>query len=264
MNSKDEKIQQIIQEFIDNSVNVELNCDVEFNNEQLDALWCLNEYCVHQSLYDPEVRRDPRKLSYKANQELHTALVAFCLSQSLINVQRRNVENKEYFSENISVGIVERGQKTISFGGLNKQNVQEAIFSEIIEDWKIYRDKEGFGIKALVDEKTNLTGLDNYQRGGDPVHEFARFHRKYTEKQCKREERARESAQDAFRNTMIQSLANKVTEQKLLEGKSMDEMMAMVDSLFNSKPRSKKIESKIEQRINTLLLEHTREDERER
>lgn len=264
MIDKNTKIQQIIQKFIDDAVNVELNCDVDFNNDQLDALWCLNEYCVHQSLHDPEVSRDPRKLSYKANQELHMALVAFCLSHSVVNVQRRHIENKEYFGENISVGCTEKGKKVISFGSINKQNVQEAIFSEIIEDWKIYRDKEGFGIKALVDEKTNLIGLENYQSGGDPVYEFARFHRKYTEKQCRREERARESAQDAFRNTMVQSLANKVTEQKFLEGKSTDEMMALVDSLFNNKPKSKKIESKIDQRINTLLLDHSREDERER
>lgn len=46
----------------------------------------------------------------------------------------------------------------------------------------IYRDRNGMGIKTLIDTKTNLVGLPDFSRGGDPVYEFARFHRKYTEK----------------------------------------------------------------------------------
>lgn len=259
------KLEKIVIGIIDKAINLKIKSNVAFDFEQLEILAGLNEYCVNQVLNDTEVLRDPRKIPYKASQELHASLVAICLAQSLTNSNRKTRENKEFFSDNITINIQESGVKFISFGKINPTNVQDAIYIEIVEDWKIYRDKEGLGIKSLVDEKTKLIGLDNYQRGGDPLYEFARFHRKYTEKEHKKEEKARENAQEAFRNAMAQTLATEVTRQQLIEGKNPMELLELLFSPQTNRNQikqiskeSKEIDPKVQQSI-LLMLEHNQE-----
>lgn len=257
-----QKFQKIIQNLIRKAIDVDIVSEVALEYEQLEALQNLNEYCVNQVLSDTEVVYDPRKINYKTNQELKAAVVAMLLCQSLTNPSRKTIENKEYFEENITVFMQDEFTKVIGFGDIPPQNVEEAIYEDIIEDWKIYRNKSGLGIIALMDEKTNLTGIDNYRRGGDPLYEFARFHRKYTEKEKAKEEKRRESAQEAFRNALVQSLALEVSKQQLLAGR---DPMELIDSLFNSvgqQKRSKsngpKIDRQVENNI-TKLLEYNNE-----
>ena len=114
-------------------------------------------------------------------------------------------------------------------GKINAENVIQAINWEIIEDWKLYRDTECGGIKALVDEKTHLTGLKDYRRGGDPLYEFARFHRKFTEKENKIAEDSLIQAQNAYRSAVMQSVISEVAKQQLLEGKNP---MDVINSLL--------------------------------
>lgn len=259
------KLEKIVVGIIDKAINLEIKSNVIFDVEQLEALAGLNEYCVNQVLNDIEVIRDPRKIPYKASQELYSSLIAICLAQSLTNPNRKTRENKEFFRDNITIDTQEPGVKFISFGKIDPTNVQDAIYEDIIEDWKIYRDKEGLGIKSLVDEKTKLVGLDNYQRGGDPLYEFARFHRKYTEKEHRKEEKARECAQEAFRNAMAQTLATEVTRQQLIEGKNPMELLELLFSPQTNRKqikqisnKSQEIDSKIQQNI-LLMLEHSQE-----
>ena len=197
---------------------VRVIANVELNQDQLEALQILRAHCLNQALNDAEVRRDPRKLRYKTAQELKYSLVAICLSQALINPQRRHIENKEYFVDNIQVTTADRDWDRIEFGQIKPYNVQEAIYPEIINDWMIYRDSNGMGIKNLIDAKTNLVGLPDFNRGGDPIYEFARFHRKYTEKEHRQQEQSRLAAQDAFRNAMVQQVAIEMTKQQMLTG----------------------------------------------
>lgn len=256
---ENKRLQKIIQNLIQKAVNVEIISEVPLEFCQTEDLLSLNEYCVHQVLSDPEVVLDPRKINYKTNQELKAALVAFCLAQSLTNPLRKTRENKEWFEENISIYMQDEHTKVIGFGEIAPENVQQALFTDIIEDWKIYRDKEGFGIKTLIDEKTNLAGLDNYQRGGDPVYEFARFHRKYTEKERRREEKAREAAQDAFRAALVQSLAQEAAKQQLLKGENP---LQLLEQIFNSagpktaRRQPQEIDPQIEKNI-TKMLEYS-------
>jgi hypothetical protein len=259
--ANNEKVQKIIYEIISRAINVNIDSNIPFSEEHIEVLNSLNEYSVNHILSDPEIIRDPRKIPYKANEELKICLVAICLSQSLTNPLRKHRETKEFFIENINIGINADNQKFLSFGNLEPENVLEAINWEIAEDWKIFRDREGHGIISLINEKTNLTGLDNYKVGGDLLYEFARFQRKFTEKERKKEEKARESAQEAFRNAIVQSLATEVAKQQLLEGKNPFELVDLlfapsrnrkeIKSLKNS---GKKIESQIQNSI-TLLLE---------
>lgn len=258
-----QKLQKIIQGFIKRAIEIEIISEVPLSAEQLDALQDLNAYCVNQVLSDPEVAFDPRKINYKANQEFKMALLAMCLAQSMVNPSRRHKENKEFFDENICIYMNDAGQKVIGFGNILPENVSDAIFEEIVEDWKIYHDKEGFGIKALIDDKTNLVGLDNYNRGGDPIYEFARFRRKYTEKERFKEERRRESAQEAFRNAMVQTLALDVAKQQLLEGRNplelLDQLFAPSGKYQGSRRGAQRVDPQIENNI-TKLLEHSNSD----
>lgn len=193
---------------------------VPLDDEQLAALQNLNEYCVHIALQNPEVAKNPLKIAYKTNEEFKMALVAFCLAYSLINPRRRSVEDKDFFDKNIAIYQRPDNVKEISFGNIDQQSVVEAINWEIVEDWKLYRDSERGGIKALVDEKTNLIGLENYKRGGNPLYEFARFHRKLMEKENKEARRSKIEAQNAFRNAVISSVASEAAKQQLAQGRS--------------------------------------------
>lgn len=264
MNSQN--LQLKLEALVNRIAAVRVITNVELPQEKLEALQVLRNHCLNQVLNDPEVRRDPRKLRYKTGQEMKLSLMAICLAQALTNPRRRNVENKEFFEENIHIEVMDREWDRVNFGAVGSHNVEDAIYPEIINDWMIYRDCSGLGIKNLIDEKTRLTGLDGFHRGGDPVYEFARFHRKYTEKEHRQQEQSRLAAQDAFRNAIVQQVAAEVTKQQMLEGKNP---MEIIDLLFapngNYAPRQlpqNQIDKQVEQNI-TRLLEYGN-DERSR
>ncbi len=234
--------QNDIQNLVDQALTCTIACNVELYPDQIDALQNLSDYCVRLVLQTPEVMREPLKIMYKSNEEFKTALVAFCLCQSLTNPRRKVKESKEFFEKNITIYHHTNNVKEIKFGEIDPFNVREAISWEIVEDWKLYRDNECGGIKALVDEKTKLTGLDTYQRGGDPLYEFARFHRKFTEKENRIAEQSRIEAQNAFRNAVVQSVASEVAKQQLSQGKNpmdiINSLLGQEDKLAIGSPKS--------------------------
>lgn len=241
MVEEEEVSRKSIQDLVNLAYSCQVTSNVDFDEEQVAALENLSQYCVQVALDTPEVKKKPLKVIYKANEAMHKALVAMCLAQALVNPRRKNRENKHFFINNITIYQQEGNVKFIDFGQAEAHNIQDAIYWEIVEDWKLYYDKDCGGIRALVDEKTNLTGLDNYTRGGDPMYEFARFHRKYKEKVHHQENQSRVAAEDAFRNAVMQSVATEVAKQQLLEGKSpmdiIDSLLNGGDSLRLSKPR---------------------------
>ncbi|MBR1604912.1 MAG: hypothetical protein IJ660_02260 [Alphaproteobacteria bacterium] len=266
---KNQILQETMNQLIERAIGKNLLTDVPLGFRQMQALDTLNRYCVEQTLGDEEVMRDPRKLAYKSNQELQLALSALCLSQSLIRSKRSYKETREFFSSNIVVTMNESGLKSVSFGKIAPDLVQEAIYDSIVEDWKIYRDREGMNIKSLIDVKTNFTGLSGFLRGGNKVQEFARFNRKYFEKEKKKEERARENLENSMRAAIAQNVMSKMTDKLLAEGKSPQEIM---DSLMNSleyKPQKQKtrpspqlIDKKVEENIAFLLEDRSNEREK--
>lgn len=248
-----------IQQIIDDSFYSKIKTEVFLDNDQIKALENLNQYCVNSALENPEVIKDPRKLPYKSNLELKRALVAICLAQALVNPRRKMNERKEFFELNISIYQRENAVKIIDFGKIHPENVQAAIYWEIVEDWKLYNDKSMGGIKALVDEKTNLIGLPNFIRGGDPMYEFARFTRKYTEKVNKQEEQSKLALQDAYRAAVVQSVASEVTKQQLLEGKNpidvINNLLSQTDQMQISKPRTKRDRSEDKPEVPQITYE---------
>lgn len=263
-----EKARKAVFDIISRAIDVSIDSNVPLEDEHIDILHSLNEYSVNHVLSDPEIIRDPRKILYKANEELKTCLIAICLSQSLTNPLRKHRETKEFFINNIGITVNDNNVKYFSFGEIEPENVLEAINWDIAEDWKIFRDREGAGIISLINEKTNLTGLDNYKSGGDILYEFARFQRKFTEKERKKEERARESAQEAFRNAIVQSMATELAKQQLLEGKNPMELVELMFSPSSNRrdirrlaDKSKKVDSDLEHQINLLLENKSKKED---
>ena len=265
--NKEQLLQTTINQLIERAIGKNIITDVPLGFNQMQAISTLNQYCVQQTLGDEEVSRDPRKLAYKSNQELQLALQAICLSQSLIRPNRTYKENREFFSSNITVTMLNDGTKSISFGKITPDLVQEAIYDSIVEDWKIYRDREGMNIKSLVDVKTNFTGLSGFMRGGNKVQEFARFNRKYYEKEKKKEERVREDLEKSMRAAIAQTLCTEMTHQMLAEGKSPQEIMDSVINSIEYKPQKKHnknisqqlIDKKVEENIAFLLEDKSEE-----
>ena len=140
-----QSLQLKLEALVNKVASVRVIANVELAQEQLEALQVLRNHCLNQALDDAEVRRDPRKLRYKTAQELKYSLVAICLAQALTNPARRQAENKEYFMNNIQVATADRDWDRIDFGMAGADNVREAIFPEIINDWMIYRDRNGMG-----------------------------------------------------------------------------------------------------------------------
>lgn len=154
-----QSLQLKLEALVNKVASVRVIANVELAQEQLEALQVLRNHCLNQALDDAEVRRDPRKLRYKTAQELKYSLVAICLAQALTNPARRQAENKEYFMNNIQVATADRDWDRIDFGMAGADNVREAIFPEIINDWMIYRDKNGMGIKTLIDTKRSAVNF---------------------------------------------------------------------------------------------------------
>ncbi len=230
-------LQNTTLEYLNKHINVTIQTSIPLSGEQIEALYDLNDFCAYQALCDAEVQRDIRKLSYVANNAMKTALMAIGLSSSLITVDRRNVEDIDLYENNIVVHPRVDGIKKIDFGRIPPARFLDFLSFDIVDDWMIFADYHGFGLKSLLDYKTNLAGLEKVHKGGGPIYEFARFQRRYKEHLNAKEAKAKESAQNAFRNSMVSSIANKYTEQKLLEGNTIEDMMLLVEDLFNDKPK---------------------------
>ena len=95
--TEETKTEKDIQELIDLAFSAVVQTSVELEDDQLDALENLNQYCVNAALHNPEVIKKPLKVVYKTNEGLKEALVAICLAYSLINPRRKLRENKEFF-----------------------------------------------------------------------------------------------------------------------------------------------------------------------
>lgn len=254
-------LEEVFDSFIRKAVNVDLVFEIEIDEHRQNLLSDLHTYCVHQVVSDIEPGMDPRKINYKASEEMKLSLLAIFLSFSLVEQYRAKQRTKEYFIENISVFAKDSEEKLISFGDISLETIEKSINQEVIEDWKIYRDREGLGVSNLIDEKTNLRGLEGFIRGGDPVYEFARFRRKYVEMKLNQKVISLDIAKDNFRNAMIGSLASEYAKQQISRGV---DPMVLIESIFKgadeetSKIRGNiktvpKIDSKVESEIVKFL-----------
>ena len=232
MDAKEQKIASEIQKIVDKVAERDVDIDVVLTSRQVNILKQLNYFCTNRVLGDIEVGKDPRKIPYKANQELKLALVALCLSVVLTKHRAKKNYNKEYFEDNIFIESKDADVVSIRFENVEEYIVDYAINSELVFDWMVYREFDGRGIDALINEKVADFELDGYSVGGCPVYEFARFQRKYFDYKRRKQNKSKELAQDAFRTEIVKEVASQVAKQQLLNG---EDPMKLVEMLFDKK-----------------------------
>ena len=91
MDKKEQLLLNEIQKIINKVSERKIEVNVCLTSRQIDIISQLNYFCVHKILDDIEVSRDPRKITYKANQELKLALVAMCLSVTLTSHRAKSI-----------------------------------------------------------------------------------------------------------------------------------------------------------------------------
>ena len=257
MTDKQQLIDEAIHKIVERASNCQIQSDVPFDEEQLELLHQLNVFCVQQVLEDIEVKKDPRKIGYMSNQELKLALVALCLSRSLMNPHAPKNYNKEYFEENITIETIPGNIKSIVFKNIEEKEVDKALNVELACDWMIYRDCNGKGIRALMDAKTFHQDMTDYQKGGSPVYEFARFERKLYEHKQGKELASKESAQEAFRNSIVQQAAAEIARQQIALGQNP---MELVNLLFAPQDFNYAIQKMLDKPLNTPLIENKKQE----
>jgi len=194
---------------------------VALTSEQMQLLTLLNNFAIHQAEYDPEVRQFPAKMIYKVNDELKLALIALLTTCSLLDPKRHGNEEQKFFESQIKIIQDSQNHKTIDFGKIRPQLIQQSFIPEIINDWIFYRDINGDGIHALVDRKTHLQGLATYGRGGHPVYEFARFYRRFMEDKLAKRQKEQKNIQEIA----LKSLTDQVIQQQLASGKTPQQLL---------------------------------------
>ena len=217
-----------------------------FTKSQFEQLQKLSSFAVHQASNNDEVRLMPAKMIYKVNEELKLALMVLLVTCSVLDYHRQHQETKDFFDSQIKIIQKSNGKKIIDFGIVRPDLLERFLIPEIVDDWITYRDINGDGIQALSRKKIGFLGLSGYEKGGDPLYEFVRFYRKLMEQKQLKSEKLLEQ----YRQKTIHSLANKVVEQQLLEGRSPD---AILKSLMNG-TGTKEIQQ-LEQPEDPLLLE---------
>lgn len=253
MMHKNEIIEQEIQKIVDKVSNRQIETNICLTPRQLDIISQLNEFCANKILNDTEVEKDPRKISYKTNEEVKYALTALCLSVVLSNHRSKIKYNKEFFEDNIYVESPTPDILRLRFEKMESYIAEEAINPELVFDWMVYRDFEGRGIYTLINEKMNGIGLDEYNAGGCPIYEFARFQRKYHDYKKRKETLSKESAQEAFRNAVAQQVATQITAQQLLDGKDPMEFVQMLFGTQNYENSINEIIKSFPQKKDKLL-----------
>lgn len=254
MNQRNEIIKNEIQKIVDTVSERIIISNINFSSRQLDILSQLNDFSTHKILGDIEVEKDPRKIAYKTNQELKTALIALCLSIVLIDHRSKNKYNKEFLADNIFVESQNNEIVNIRFDNIEDKIVNNAINPELIFDWMVYRDNDGRGIYALINEKVcDLDDLKDYNPGGCPIYEFARFQRKYFTYKKIKETKNKESAQEAFRNAVAQQVASQITAQQLLNGSDPMDFVNLLFGKPNYENSIDEIVSSFEQNKNNML-----------
>ena len=259
------KQEKIVLNFAEKCAAMKIKSNMPLSDEQLLLLQKIHILAINCALAMPEVIHDPRKISYMANEELRIALAAILLTHALINHLSKAKYTKEFFKWNIEIYTNSEGtEKHIDFMETEENIVTAAIYDEVVYDWMIYRAPGGRGIKALSDEKTFSQGLENFYRGFSPISEFSRFERKLFEFRQKKLLEQKESAQQTFRNTIVQQVAQEAAKQLLQQNDPMELAKALfattdyenaINQLLNNQQFSPEIGDIMRNPNNLLQLE---------
>ena len=144
MNNIDEIIRSEIQKIVDKVAERKINTNIFLSSRQLDVLSQLSYFSTHRILNDIEVEKDPRKIAYKSNQEIKTALVALCLTIALINHRSKSKYNKERITKE-DLKMLGNMFKSQYQGKQKEERYQTFIHSN---DFRIYKKRDD--VNAIV------------------------------------------------------------------------------------------------------------------
>jgi len=225
------KKRMLLSDFVNKAINLPLEISPEVSPLVERELYRLHLFCCQQAVHNPEVRRNPLVLGFRALEEMHTALVALMVSYRLVHPECPYSWSREVLAGKIITHKGPDGHTIITFKRpLTEDIINTAITEDLITDWLIYRSCEHNGIRTLIDIKNNLIDLPNFQRGGNPEAEFSRFERKMQEKRNLKKEKQNDALELELRKKMVEAVAGKAVEQMLASGASA---MDLLNQAFN-------------------------------
>ena len=179
---KQQKIEEVVRAFAKKAADMDIKSNVPLNQKQINLLKQIHVLAINRALSVPEVMRDPRKISYYANDELKMGFIAVLMTHVLQNHLSKAKYTEDFFLQNVVIYTNQEGtEKHVDLDDVEEKIVQDALVDEVVYDWLIYRAPGSRGIRALSDEKTEAQGLKNFASGLSPISEFSRFERKYFE-----------------------------------------------------------------------------------
>jgi len=225
------KKRMLLQDFVNKAISLPLEIEPEITTETQKQLYRLHLFCCQQTVHNPEVRRNPLVLGFRALEEMHLALVGILTTYRLVHPECPYSWNNTFFSGHIITHKGPDGHTIIKFKSpLTADIINQAITEELVTDWLIYRAHDHNGIRTLTDIKNNLLDVPNFKRGGEPAAEFSRFERKMQEQRNRKKVHQNDALELELRKTLVQNVAQQAVEQLLASGVSA---MDLLNQAFN-------------------------------
>lgn len=236
----------VMQDFVNRALERPMITKPEVNEETHKQLYRLHIFCCQRAIHSYEVRHNPFLLGFRALEEMRLALIAIMISARLVNPSWPYSMDKEFFKRNIITDISADNETIITFQRMTSEMINLGITDEIITDWMIYRAYDNNGIRTLMDVKNHLMTLPEYQRGGEPIMEFARFERKWREHTNKKKVAQTEALDLEFRKNLVKSVAEQLANNLLNSGLSNAEILDQayngdINKLVNAHDNAKQI-----------------------
>lgn len=220
------KRKMFFSDFVNKAISLPMEISPLVSDECYKQIYRLYLFSCQQAIHDPSVRYNPFTLGFRALEEVKLALVAIMVSYRLVTPSASYRWDRSFFENNIFVDKGADGHAIIRIARVPVEDIEKAIYENIVSDWLIYRAFDNNGIKTLMDVRNNLVTLPDYVRGGPKAAEFSRFQRKMAEKRGEREQRKEEALDLAFRKTLVESVAQKTADRFLASGMSPQDILA--------------------------------------
>lgn len=236
----------VMQDFVNKAIERPMDIKPQANEETLKQLYRLHLFCCQRTIHSYEVRHNPFLLGFRALEEMRLALRAIMISARLTNPSWSYSLDKDFFIKNIYVDISSDNKTVLRFNRMTSDMIDLAINEDIVTDWMIYRAYDNNGIRTLMDVKNNLLTLPNYQRGGEPIMEFARFERKWREHTNKKEIKKNDALDLEFRKNLVKSVAEQLAANLINSGMSAADILDQayhgdINKLINAQDKATSI-----------------------
>lgn len=220
------KKKMLLSDFVNKAISLPLEISPSLSPLAEKQLYRLHLFCCQRIIHNPEVRRNPLILGFRALEEMKLALTGIMISYRLVTPSCPYSWNRAFFEGKILTHKAPDGHTIINFKApLQEDIINAAVTEDLVTDWLIYRAYDNNGIRTLMDIKNNLLTLPDYLRGGHPADEFSRFERKMAEQRNKKELKRNEELDLEFRKTLVKNVAELTTQNLIAQGLSPAEIL---------------------------------------